>query len=97
MPELLELDEDPLDDPADTLVIPVVVTADESEAGAWQTWGRDLTVATLTPPKAAGYPGVALAKFGSGSGRSATTRWTVAHRIAQAKHDVPRLGRSGDR
>ena len=34
-PEPLELVEDPLDEPSDTVVIPgVVVTADESEAGA---------------------------------------------------------------
>lgn len=39
VPELLELDEDPLDDPADTLVIPVVVTADESETGAGRRRG----------------------------------------------------------
>ena len=68
VPELLELDEDPLDDPADTLVIPVVVTADESEVGAWQaprtrsaTCGRDLTAATLPLPDVAGYPGLRLA------------------------------------
>jgi hypothetical protein len=35
VPELLELDEDPLDEPSGTVVIPgVVVNADESEVGA---------------------------------------------------------------
>ena len=63
------------------------------------TCGRDLTAATLPLPEAASYPGLRLTgrQRRSGAWRSASAKWTVAHRSPPTEDDLPRLGGRPDR